>query len=89
MVAGRTSHVIRGLKLSVSPGLDLQGGEERLEIESVTIGQCLNQLCVVNEGFVKKQKLLRASWWVNSWTFGENGTPSHIPCPVYFYLTVP
>lgn len=93
-----TSHMIRELDLSaLPPRLSPPGRAEGLEVESITSGQWLNQLCL---GMSPPQKPKRTGlgellcWWTHQGTgwVAHPGqawklhTPSHIPCPVHLFI---
>lgn len=64
--------VMRGLEFSSPPALTSREGEG-LEGGSTANGQGFHHLC--NEASIKAQedRVLRASWLMNTWRFGERG----------------
>ena len=75
---------------SCPPDLQGMGGEAGGWI--IHHDQWLNQSCPGNEASIKppKDRVPRASWWVNWWTVRKSGILSHIPYPAHpFYLASP
>lgn len=65
--------MVKGLELSV-PHPDLQRWE-RLEVDSISTGQWLDQVCLRDEASIKTQKdwARRAPGLANTWRCGEGG----------------